>query len=71
MADLVAASGGLLCPDADFTVQYVQDTLIPLVSNSRKRNQMANAAKAVGVKDGAERLLNLVHSVLGARKSSI
>ncbi len=71
VADLLAASGGLMCLDADFTLEYVQDNLIPLVSNSRKRNQMATAAKTVGVKDGAQRLLNLVHSVLGPSKNNI
>lgn len=71
VADLLQAHGGLVCLDADFTPTYVQDKLIPLVSNSRNRNQMATAAKSVGVADGAQRLLNLVNSVLGAGKTSI
>jgi UDP-N-acetylglucosamine--N-acetylmuramyl-(pentapeptide) pyrophosphoryl-undecaprenol N-acetylglucosamine transferase len=71
VADILAAQGGLVCADADFTPEFVQNKLIPLVSNSRNRNQMAAAAKTVGVPDGAQRLLNLVHSVLGAGKNAI
>ncbi len=71
VADILAAQGGMICPDADFTPEFVQNKLIPLVSNSRSRNQMAAAAKTVGVPDGAQRLLNLVHSVLGAGKNTI
>jgi UDP-N-acetylglucosamine--N-acetylmuramyl-(pentapeptide) pyrophosphoryl-undecaprenol N-acetylglucosamine transferase len=71
VADILAAQGGLVCSDADFTPEFVQNKLIPLVSNSRNRNQMAAAAKTVGVPDGAQRLLNLVHSVLGAGKNAI
>lgn len=65
VADLVSAGGGMLCLDVDFTPSFVQAKLIPLVSDSRSRNQMAAAAKAVGVADGAQRLLTLVHGVLG------
>jgi UDP-N-acetylglucosamine--N-acetylmuramyl-(pentapeptide) pyrophosphoryl-undecaprenol N-acetylglucosamine transferase len=71
VADLLAAEGGLVCADADFTPVFVQDKLIPLVSSSRNREQMATAAKSVGVSDGAQRLLNLVHSVLGPSKTGI
>jgi hypothetical protein len=41
--------------------------LIPLVSDARARNLIANAAKAVGVADGSARLLALVQSVLARR----
>ena len=66
VADIVEAGGGVLCLDADFTTDYVRNTLIPLVSDSRVRNQMATLAKAVGVSDGSKRLLDLVKSVLPA-----
>ena len=66
VSDIVEAEGGALCLDADFTPDYVRNTLIPLVSDSRSRNHMAMRAKVVGVSDGAKRLLELVHSVLPA-----
>lgn len=62
--DVVDAGGGLLCLDADFTPEYVNNNLIPLVSDSRARALIANAAKAVGVADGSARLLALTQSVL-------
>ena len=68
--NVVHMGGGLLCLDADFTPQYVQSTLIPTVSDSRTRNQMAQNAKISGVSDGSARLLGLVRSVLAAAKSA-
>ncbi|MFM5905959.1 MAG: UDP-N-acetylglucosamine--N-acetylmuramyl-(pentapeptide) pyrophosphoryl-undecaprenol N-acetylglucosamine transferase [Micrococcales bacterium] len=65
VADLVAVGGGVLCLDADFTPQFVADQLVPLISNSRSRLEMAKAAKSVGVADGSQRLLKLVQGVLG------
>ena len=62
--DLVAAGGGMLCLDAQFTPQFVADQLIPAISNTRARTQMAEAAKQHGVADGATRLLKLVNGVL-------
>jgi len=67
VADVVDAGGGLLCLDADFTPEYVAANLIPLVSDSRARGLIANAAKAVGVSDGSARVLALVQSVLAKR----
>ena len=67
VADLVDAGGGLMCLDADFTPDFVNSVLIPLVSDSRARGLIASAAKVVGVADGSKRLLTLVQSVLGRR----
>jgi UDP-N-acetylglucosamine--N-acetylmuramyl-(pentapeptide) pyrophosphoryl-undecaprenol N-acetylglucosamine transferase len=64
VADIVEAGGGVLCLDADFTADYVRNTLIPMISDSRTRAQMADLAKRVGVSDGAARLLKLVKTVL-------
>lgn len=65
--DLVEVGGGLMCLDAEFTPQWVNANLIPLVSDSRARAAIAKAAKTVGVSDGSSRLLNLVRSVLAKR----
>jgi len=66
LSDVVDAGGGLMCLDADFTPEFVNSTLIPLVSDSRGRGLISLAAKAVGTPDGAKRLLALVQSVLAA-----
>jgi UDP-N-acetylglucosamine--N-acetylmuramyl-(pentapeptide) pyrophosphoryl-undecaprenol N-acetylglucosamine transferase len=64
VTDIVAAGGGLMCLDADFTPEWVDVNLIPLVSDSRARGLIASAAKTVGVADGAARLLALVHGAV-------
>ena len=64
VADLVAAEGGVMVLDADFTPAYVANQLVPLVSNSRALAAMSAKAKKVGVADGTARLLELVKGVL-------
>jgi len=56
----VAAGGSLLVNDADFDVDYVKNSVVPLVSNSRRLAAMSEAASAVAIKDGTERLYRLV-----------
>lgn len=64
VSDVVAAEGGLMVPDAEFTPDFVSNTLVPLVSNSRALADMASKAKRIGVADGTARLLALVKGVL-------
>jgi UDP-N-acetylglucosamine--N-acetylmuramyl-(pentapeptide) pyrophosphoryl-undecaprenol N-acetylglucosamine transferase len=62
--DLVAAGGGELVLDADFTPEYVAEKLVPLISNTKALAEMRSAAKANGISDGTARLLKLVQGVL-------
>ncbi len=64
VADLVAAGGGVMVLDAEFTADYVAENLVPIISNSRLLKDMASKAKKAGVADGTERLLSLVKGVL-------
>ena len=64
VAELIEAKGGLLVFDKDFTPEYVSNTLVPLISDSRALADMSAKAKSVGVADGTERLLALVKGVL-------
>lgn len=61
-AELVNAGGALMCDDADFTVDWVRRDLLPLLADSRRRAAMATAASAVGRRDGAARLTDMVFS---------
>jgi UDP-N-acetylglucosamine--N-acetylmuramyl-(pentapeptide) pyrophosphoryl-undecaprenol N-acetylglucosamine transferase len=63
-AELVEAGGAVLVADADFTPEYVRSNLIPLISNSKQVKSMRERALSVGVRDGSERLLELVNGVL-------
>ena len=61
---VVAAGGAVLVADSNFTPEYVNSAVIPLVSSTKQIRAMAEAAKAVGVVDGTKRLFDLVQSVL-------
>ena len=62
--DLVSVGGAILCRDAEFTEKWVRDSLIPLLANDERRRTMANKASALGIRDGAERLTNMVFTAL-------
>lgn len=63
-AELVAAGGGLLVADENFTPSYVSNELIPLISNSAEVKAMSRAAAKNGIANGTARLLKLVKGVL-------
>ena len=62
--DLIAAGGGELVFDQDFTPQFVAEKLVPLISNTKALEKMSAAAKENGIPDGTARLLQLVKGVL-------
>ena len=61
---VVAVGGAVLVDDASFTPEYVRSELIPMVSNSKLRQEMKTKALSTGFGDGAKRLLKLVNGVL-------
>ncbi len=58
--DLVNSGGAILCDDKDFSSDWIRDSLIPLLSDDRRRADMSERAKSAGIRDGAERLAALV-----------
>lgn len=63
-ADMVSANAAVLVDDALFTPDYVLSKLIPLLSNTTLTRQMSENAERLGLRDGAQRLLELVNGVL-------
>jgi len=59
-APVVEAGGGLLVADAACTPEWIADTLVPLLSDLQALGRMAQAATGFGIRDGAERLADLV-----------
>jgi len=59
---VVAAGGGLLVADADCTPEWVRSTLVPLVTDPAALTAMGAAAARFGIRDGDERLADLVQS---------
>jgi UDP-N-acetylglucosamine--N-acetylmuramyl-(pentapeptide) pyrophosphoryl-undecaprenol N-acetylglucosamine transferase len=58
--DVVAAGGGLLVEDAALTPAWVDDTLVPLVSDRDRMDAMAAASAATGERGADELLADMV-----------
>ena len=56
----VAAEAAILVKDADFTPDFVANTVVPLISNSKRIATMSASTSLVAISDGAERLYRLV-----------
>lgn len=59
------AGGGILVDDAGFLPGWVDSTLVPLLRDRDAVARMGQRALGVGVLDGSERMLELIHSALG------
>ncbi|MDE1565345.1 undecaprenyldiphospho-muramoylpentapeptide beta-N-acetylglucosaminyltransferase [Actinotignum sanguinis] len=62
-ADVVAAGGALLIPNAQFTADSV-GTVLDIVTDTSARTRMAQASRAICPADGAARLADLIEEVL-------
>ncbi|MGA1811924.1 UDP-N-acetylglucosamine--N-acetylmuramyl-(pentapeptide) pyrophosphoryl-undecaprenol N-acetylglucosamine transferase [Frondihabitans sp. 4ASC-45] len=58
--DVVEAGGAVLVRDADFTPTWVRRDLVPLLLDRSRIADMAARAASVGVRDGADRTVDLV-----------
>ena len=62
--DQLDAGGAVLVDDADFTPDWIRRELIPLLTDREAVSRMAAASAAAGVRDGADRMCNLIERVL-------
>jgi UDP-N-acetylglucosamine--N-acetylmuramyl-(pentapeptide) pyrophosphoryl-undecaprenol N-acetylglucosamine transferase len=60
---VVGAGGGLLVRDAEFGPGWVRENLVPLLLDVDRVTAMGEAARTVGVSDGAARVADLVEVV--------
>jgi UDP-N-acetylglucosamine--N-acetylmuramyl-(pentapeptide) pyrophosphoryl-undecaprenol N-acetylglucosamine transferase len=67
--DLVAVGGAILCPDAEFTGEWVRSSLIPLLSKDEQLKTMSRRASAAGIRDGAGRLTDMVFSAVSESRA--
>ncbi|RLP78066.1 UDP-N-acetylglucosamine--N-acetylmuramyl-(pentapeptide) pyrophosphoryl-undecaprenol N-acetylglucosamine transferase [Mycetocola tolaasinivorans] len=65
-ADAVRAGGALLVDDAAFTPEWVRETLIPLLQDKTRVQDMAVQSRLMGSLDGTERLLAVIDGALAA-----
>ena len=61
--DQLDAGGAVLVADADFTAEWIRRELIPLLADGEAVDRMAAASAAAGVRDGADRMCNLIERV--------
>src|SRR5688500_19431632 len=59
-ADVVAAGGGILVDDTDFTPEWIDTMLIPLLSDADRLHTMGDAAAHAGKRGADELLADLV-----------
>ncbi|MHB1472420.1 MAG: undecaprenyldiphospho-muramoylpentapeptide beta-N-acetylglucosaminyltransferase [Dermatophilaceae bacterium] len=59
-ADVVAAGGGVLVGDSSLTPEWIDETLVPLVTDESRMRAMAAAAVDIGERESDERLADLV-----------
>ncbi|MBL8929727.1 MAG: undecaprenyldiphospho-muramoylpentapeptide beta-N-acetylglucosaminyltransferase [Kineosporiaceae bacterium] len=64
-APVVDAGGGLLVADAACTPDWVRAEIVPLLSDDAALGRMASAAAGFGIRDGDERLADLVAVAAG------
>ncbi|MDQ1587356.1 MAG: UDP-N-acetylglucosamine--N-acetylmuramyl-(pentapeptide) pyrophosphoryl-undecaprenol [Microbacteriaceae bacterium] len=63
-AGVVGAGGGILLDDAQFLPSWVESTLLPLLGDGARIADMAARSASVGVRDGSDRMVSLIHSAL-------
>jgi len=60
----VRAGGALLVNDADLTPDWIRQSLLPLLGDSRRLTDMGEKARSSGALDGTERLYELVQEAV-------
>jgi UDP-N-acetylglucosamine--N-acetylmuramyl-(pentapeptide) pyrophosphoryl-undecaprenol N-acetylglucosamine transferase len=66
---VVDAGGGLVVDDAEFTPQRVRSTLLPLLLDADRLAAMGRSAAGFGIRDGDERLADLVERAAAAART--
>jgi len=65
--DVVAAGGAVLVDDSSVTPAWIDETLVPLLTDAPRIAEMADAAATIGVRAADERLADLVTVAAGSR----
>jgi UDP-N-acetylglucosamine--N-acetylmuramyl-(pentapeptide) pyrophosphoryl-undecaprenol N-acetylglucosamine transferase len=60
--DAVDADGAILITDAEFTPAWISASLAPLLRDRAAIARLAAGIASVGTRDGAQRMVELVHS---------
>ncbi|MBF0671234.1 MAG: UDP-N-acetylglucosamine--N-acetylmuramyl-(pentapeptide) pyrophosphoryl-undecaprenol N-acetylglucosamine transferase [Salinibacterium sp.] len=63
----VDAGAARVVDNAEFTPEWVRSALVPLLRDEAAIATMASNAEKIGVRDGTQRMLDLVHEAVGIR----
>jgi UDP-N-acetylglucosamine--N-acetylmuramyl-(pentapeptide) pyrophosphoryl-undecaprenol N-acetylglucosamine transferase len=64
---VVAAGGGLVVANADFTARWIVENVLPLLVDPQRLSRMSGAAARVGNRDAADVLARRVLDLAGAQ----
>jgi UDP-N-acetylglucosamine--N-acetylmuramyl-(pentapeptide) pyrophosphoryl-undecaprenol N-acetylglucosamine transferase len=67
--DVVAAGGGILLDDSELTPRWIDDALVPLVTDGPQIARMADAAATIGEREADERLADIVAIAAESRRA--
>jgi UDP-N-acetylglucosamine--N-acetylmuramyl-(pentapeptide) pyrophosphoryl-undecaprenol N-acetylglucosamine transferase len=65
----VSAGGALIVSDSEFTAEWLERNVIPLVSSSAKLKEMSAAMASTGTRAGSELTVNLIEEALASRST--
>src|SRR5690606_23757598 len=65
-ASAVAAGAAMLLEDGSFTAQTVRESVVPLLGDQARIDEMATAAENVGIRTGTENVIALIDRALDA-----
>ncbi len=64
-APLVAAGGAVLVRDSDFTVDWLERELLPLLTDPQRLERMGRAGRELGIRDADVRMAQMVREAAG------
>ena len=66
-ADAVNAGGAVIVLDAKFTPEWIESSLVPLLTDRMRVQDMAVQSRLMGTLEGSARMIDLVHEAIAAR----
>ncbi|MBW1599335.1 undecaprenyldiphospho-muramoylpentapeptide beta-N-acetylglucosaminyltransferase [Streptomyces sp. JJ38] len=67
---VVKAGGGLLVDDAELSAEWIQDNVLPVLTDPHRLYDMARCAAEFGRRDADELLVGMVHEAIAARPAA-
>ncbi|EST34323.1 UDP-diphospho-muramoylpentapeptide beta-N- acetylglucosaminyltransferase [Streptomycetaceae bacterium MP113-05] len=67
---VVKAGGGLLVDDAELSVEWIRENVLPVLTDPHRLHHMARSAAEFGRPDADELLVGMVHEAMSARRQA-